>query len=442
MKLTKEQIVKAVRDAGVVGAGGAGFPTQVKLQANVDTIIGNGAECEPLLSNDKALMVKTTEELIEGLSLAGEAVGAARKILAIKAKNRDVIKHVESRSGSKSAEIFELDDYYPAGDEQEIVHEVTGKTVPESGLPLDVGCVIQNVETLVNIAAACDGRPVTRRVLTVIGEIGKPCIIRVPIGMSTSDIIEQCGGLTCDEPVLYIGGPMMGVVQDTLDQPITKTSSGVFVLPADNFLIEKRSIPMRHILRQAQTACTNCMQCTDACPRYLLGHKLRPHKIMNAVTLGLSYQSDVILEAFLCMFCGMCEFACPMWLSPRRVYAELRAELQSNDVKFQRSEKEYKDHPMRKYRRIPGDRLIRRYELSKYAVKLPLEIKELSANKVRIPTQQHLGAPAIPIVNTGDSVVQGQLIGEIPADSLGARIHASISGKVTYMGPDAIMIES
>ncbi|MBU0519949.1 SLBB domain-containing protein [bacterium] len=442
MKLNKAQIVDAVREAGVVGAGGAGFPTHVKLQAEVSILIANGAECEPLLANDQALMVNATETLFEGLALAANAVGAARKTIAVKAKNRSVINHIKSRTGTQSAEIFELADYYPAGDEQEIVHEVTGATVAESGLPLDVGCVVQNIETLINIAQACDGKPVTHRVLTVVGEVGRPYVVKVPIGMSTREIIDQCGGLTCDHPVLYIGGPMMGTVQENLDQPITKTSSGIFVLPEDNFLIQKRSIPMRHILRQAQTACTNCMQCTDACPRYLLGHQLRPHKIMHAVTLGLSYQSDVIMEAFLCMFCGMCEFACPMWLSPRRVYAELRAELQSKDFEFQRSHKDYKDHPMRKYRRIPVERLIRRYELSSYAVKIPLEIRNLETAQVRIPTQQHLGAPAEPIVNAGDSLQLGQLIGEIPDGKLGARIHASIKGKVTYAGPDAVVIES
>jgi Na+-translocating ferredoxin:NAD+ oxidoreductase RnfC subunit len=441
MNNDSKDISRAAREAGVVGAGGAGFPTHVKLQARADTVIANGAECEPLLANDQAVMVSRTGELVEGLELAARAVGANRRVIAIKAKRGAVISHLQSRAGTQAAEIFKLADYYPAGDEQEMVREVTGRRVPEAGIPPEVGVVIQNVETLVNLARAMQSIPVTRRVLTVVGEVGKAQVVEAPLGMMASDIIRACGGLTCESPVLYIGGPMMGEVKESLDTPVTKTTSGLFVLPADNFLLQKRSIPMRHILRQAQSACTNCMQCTEACPRYLLGHRLRPHKIMNAVTLGLSYQSDVVMESFLCMFCGMCEYACPLWLSPRRIYFEIRAGLMKNGIRYPRVEKEYEDHPMRKYRRTQGERIVRRYELAAYAGKTELKIIPLETSRVRLPTRQGTGSPAIPLVKEGDRVTLGQVIGEIPEGHLGARLHASITGKVTYCGPDAVEIQ-
>lgn len=441
MNRDSQTIVNAAREAGIIGAGGAGFPTHIKLQANVETFIANGAECEPLLNNDKAVMLNRTSELFEGVELAAKATGARRKIIAIKAKAKEVIAHLESRMGLRGAEIFPLKDYYPAGDEQEIVHEVIGKTIPEAGIPLDVGALVQNVETLVNLARAMDGKPVIRRVLTVIGEVERPGVVEVPIGASIQDVIKACGGVTCTDPVAYTGGPMMGELAVDLNQPIMKTTSGIFILPADNFLIQKRSISMDHILKQAQSACTNCMQCTESCPRNLLGHKIRPHKIMNAVTLGLSYQSDVFLESFLCMFCGVCEFACPMWLSPKRVYAEIRAGLAAQNIRYPRVEKEYKDHPIRIYRRVSSGRLIRRYQLSKYDRKLPLSIQPIEIAKVRISTRQGLGLPALPVVSEGDWVKEGQLIGEIPEGKLGARIHASIEGRVTYSGPDAVEIE-
>ncbi len=444
---TSKQIIEAVREAGVVGAGGAGFPTHVKLAGvNIDTVIANGAECEPLLANDQAVMIHHTEDLLKGLELAAKAVGARRRVIAAKEKRSEVIKHLRSRARSQAAEIFLLANYYPAGDEQEILHEVTGRTVPEAGIPPEVGVLIQNVETLVNIARAYDGVPVTRRTLTVAGDVAQPGVVEAPVGMAARDVIAACGGTTCDHPVLYVGGPMMGEVKDSFDEPVTKTTSGIFVLPADNFLLLKRSIPMRHILRQAQAACTNCMQCTEVCPRYLLGHKLRPHKIMNAVTLGLSYQSDVILESFLCMFCGMCEYACPLWLSPRRVYFEVRAALLQKGIRYPREAKTYEDHPLRKYRRTPPERIIRRYELAAYDHKIKPTITKLQTNRVRIPTRQGTGSPAVPIVREGDRVREGQRIGEIPANEggdgwvLGARIHASIAGKVVYVGPDAVEI--
>jgi Na+-translocating ferredoxin:NAD+ oxidoreductase RnfC subunit len=389
----------------------------------VDTFIANGAECEPLLCNDGALMLLKTEELMQGLELAARATVAKRKIVAVKGKNRDVLSHLRDRTSSQSVELYSLHDYYPAGDEQEIVREATGRTVPEAGIPIDVGVVVQNIETLVNLSRALDGKPVTRRVLTVVGEVARPGIVEAPIGMTAREIIEARGGITCKDPILYVGGPMMGEVTESLDHSVTKTSSGLFLLPRDNFLIQKRSIPMRHILRQAQSACTNCMQCTEACPRYLLGHKIRPHKIMNAVTLGLSYQSDVFLEAYLCMFCGMCEFACPMWLSPKRVYADVRAGLIDRDIRYPRGEQTYSEHPMRHHRRVPSSRLVRRYQLSRYSKKLPIEIESLETWKVRIPTLQGLGRPADPTVDKGDWVKESQLIGEIPEGKLGARIH-------------------
>jgi Na+-translocating ferredoxin:NAD+ oxidoreductase RnfC subunit len=437
-----QDIVRAAREAGVVGAGGGGFPTHIKLQARADTVIANGAECEPLLANDQTVMVCRTGELLEGLELAARAVGAKRRVIAVKGKRTKLIAHLQSRLGTQAAEIHKLADYYPAGDEQEMVHEITGRTVPEAGIPPEVGVLIQNIETLVNLARAVDGKPVTRRVLTVVGEVDQPAVVDAPLGMSARDIIQACGGLTCDNPVLYMGGPMMGEVKPDLNQPITKTTSGLFVLPADNFLIEKRSMPMRHILRQAQSACTNCMQCTEVCPRYLLGHKLRPHKIMNAVTLGLSYQSDVIMEAFLCMFCGMCEYACPLWLSPRRVYYEIRAGLMKKGIRYPRTEKVYEEHPMRRFRRTQPERIMRRYELAGYAQKIDLKIIPLETGKVRLPTQQGTGSPAIPLVKQGERVQEGQLIGEIPEGKLGARMHASIAGMVTYVGPEAVEIVS
>ncbi len=441
MENERENIIAAVREAGVVGAGGAGFPTHVKLQARVDTLIANGAECEPLLENDKTLMLNAAGFLSEGIRLAAEAVGAERRVIAVKAKYGDLIRHLETSLGGGGIEVFRLSNYYPSGDEQEIVREVTGKTVPEAGLPLDVGSLVQNVETLINVAKAVAGKPVIRRVLTVTGEVARPGVVEVPVGVSAREVIEFCGGLTCADPVLYVGGPMMGEVQPSLDIPITKTSAALFILPADNFLIQKRSIPIRHIIRQAQAACTDCMQCTEVCPRYLLGHKIRPHKIMNAVTLGLSYQSDVFLEAYLCMFCGVCEYACPMWLSPRRIYAEVRAELQKRGVSFPRTAGTYADHPMRRFRRVTPERLIHRYGLAKYDAALSREIRSLSANRVTIRTRQHLGKPAQVVIGEGDYVQEGQLIGEIPEGQLGARIHASIEGRVTCVDAEKVIIE-
>jgi Na+-translocating ferredoxin:NAD+ oxidoreductase RnfC subunit len=405
----------------------------------VETVIANGAECEPLLAQDKATMLHQPQAVVEGLNLLAQAVGAKRKIIAVKKKYNSATTALEKFKDD--CEILTLPDYYPVGDEVEIIKLATGKTVPEDGLPLDVGVVVDNVETLANIAQAIKGEAVTARWVTVCGEVKVPQVMKAPIGVKISDVVGLCGGSLIENPAFYIGGPMMGAVVEG-DFPVSKTLTGVFVLPPEHPLLVKRALRMAWILRQAQSACTDCRLCTDSCPRFLLGHDIEPHKIMRIVSLSMEGRTREVLSAHLCCFCGVCEYACPMSLSPRRVYEKTWEQLNREGITFPHIRRDLQTHPMRAFRRIPSGRLLSRLGLNKYNVEVKYDDTKWSPKEVTILLKQHIGAPAEAIVSAGDKILRGQVIGEIPEGKISARVHSSIDGQVIAVKDEKITVRA
>jgi Predicted NADH:ubiquinone oxidoreductase, subunit RnfC len=429
----QEEIIAAVRNAGVVGAGGAGFPTHVKINAKVDTVIVNGAECEPLLRAHQQLMAVESDKVVAGLAAVMLATGAGRGFVALKRKYAEAVANMSAaigRLGDTRVEVFFLPDMYPAGDEQVLVHEVTKRIVPEGGIPLNVSVVAANVETLVNVAEALVGKAVTAKYVTVTGAVARPLTIKVPVGISVREAIELAGGAAIDDYAVIDGGPMMGkIVSPTA--VVTKTTGGFIVLPRQHPVIVRKTLPWPVIANRAKAVCCNCRACTDCCPRYLLGHSLEPHRIMKVIGGGLQ-DNAAVARALLCSECGACEaFGCTMGLSPRRINAELKAQLAKAGIK-NTSQTEI-THPRREreYRRIPTKRLVARLGLEKYDLPAPLTTREYRPAEVRLPLSQHIGAPARPVVAVGDKVTTGDLVAAIPPGAaVGANIHASIAGEV------------
>ncbi|MDI3542442.1 MAG: hypothetical protein PWP57_45 [Candidatus Atribacteria bacterium] len=437
------EIIENIREAGVVGAGGAGFPTHAKIRKALEIAIANGAECEPLLFNDKYILAEYGEEVVWGLELILEASGARRGIIAIKKKNTDVVSSMEKIiEGRKNLFLALLDDFYPAGDELILVSSVTGKVVPQGGLPLSVGCVVNNVETLRNVYRASLGEPVIRRTLTCTGEVKNPSVVIAHIGTSIQDVIDACGGSTVDDPAIIVGGPMMGNIERDLNAPVTKTTTGIIVLPSDHFLIQKKSMSMPWIIKQSKAACCQCTYCTELCPRYLLGHELYPHKIMRSINFGLSVPPEVIESVFLCSECGLCEvYACPMELSPRMVNHTIKNNLLESNYRPQFDNKKAitrGDNLLN--RKIPTSRIKNRLQVGKYDRKVS-SIVETNPSKVEILLKQHIGLPAVPVVEVGDKVKEKDLLADIPEGNLGARVHASIKGRVSFVDQERIIIK-
>ncbi len=437
-------LIEKIYEAGVVGAGGAGFPTHVKYDCETEYLIINGAECEPLLQTDKFLMREYPEEILEAVSLVAENIGAKKIYFATKKKYTqevDCLRRIIEDKGYQNIELFLMDSYYPAGDEQIMLYEITGRIVPEGGIPLQVGAVVTNVGTLFNSYRAVNNIPVTDKYVSVLGEVKEPRIIKVPIGTSVKNCIEAAGGSIINDYAVILGGPMMGsnLLNAEIEHAvITKTDGAVIVVPRDNFVIERNRQSIEHIKNKAKAACIQCTLCTEYCPRYLIGHELEPHRIMRA--LAYNEESEVLKEAKLCCECGICElYACPMGLSPRLVNVYFKDKI---DEKFESGQEELKAHPMRDYRKIPTARQTARLNLDKYDHQPLAETIEIEVEEVRIPLKQHIGASAVFALTEKAEVKKGQIIAEAKEDSLSTNIHASLDGKIEEVNEQYILIKA
>lgn len=436
-------ILEKIKEAGIIGAGGAGFPTHVKVGAQAEYVVVNGAECEPLLRVDQQLMANHPKELVEALAMVVEAVGAKEGIIALKKKYKTAIHNLEDTLQSYSQiRLHPMDNFYPAGDEQITVYEATGRIIPEGGIPLQVGVIVLNVETLLNIYNAAKDMPVTHTYLTITGAVKEPKTMYLPIGTTIREAIEMAGGTTISEFAVIDGGPMMGKLLPSIDMPIVKNSKGYIVLPVDHPRILSKGKDLKVMLKEGKTACCHCSLCTEVCPRNLIGHGIKPDRLMRVA----SYQStcsatEDVNSAYLCCECGLCEIACIMNLQPWKLNGFLKKTLRENGVKNTHTNKPEAAHPFREYKKFPVPQLIMRLGLKPYDVDAPLDLeKGKDIQVVNIKLAQHIGAKSAPIVQAGDIVVKGQKIAAIPEGQLGANIHASIDGIVSQVTEDMITI--
>lgn len=434
-----QAIRERVRAAGVVGAGGAGFPAHVKLQAQVEIFLVNAAECEPMLKVDQQLMAQQAARLVRGVQYAMKATGAREGIIALKEKYRPAIAALTPLLPS-DIRLHILPDVYPAGDEVLTIWMATGRRVPPAALPVSVGVVVNNVQTVLNIARAVEQQfPVTRRTLTVNGAVAHPQTLTVPIGMSLREVLSLAGGATIDSPGFINGGPMMGHLLTTLDTPVTKTTGGLLVLPEKHPLIQRRMQDERTLLSVAKTVCEQCRLCTDLCPRHLIGHELSPHLLVRAVNYRQAATPQLLLSALTCSECNVCEsVACPVGISPMRINRMLKRELRAQNFRYEGPLNPADE--MAKYRLVPVKRLIAKLGLSDWYHEAPLSETEHLTDTVTLFLRQHIGANALPQVQKGDRVVRGQCVADVPAGALGAPIHASIDGIVCDVTDQAITV--
>lgn len=431
-----------IHKAGVIGAGGAGFPTHIKYKSSPKYFLVNGAECEPLLHTDKYQMELFYKDMLEAIQETKGFLKADRAVIATKKKYQNLIDlfQEEIREKNYDIEIFPMDNFYPAGDEQITIYEAFQKAVPAGGIPLHVDIVVSNIATMKSVYDAQKDIPVTEKYITVTGEVLKPLVLKVPVGISLAECIKAVGGSTLSRYRIITGGPMMGkflTMEEAETAVVRKTTGGILLVPEDHALVMRGTKSIQAIKNETRAACIQCNFCTQYCPRYLIGHPLHPHKIMRAFGVNDEYD-ERFAEANLCCECGICElFACPMHISPRIVNVFLKQELRKKGIRGN-----FETGPVipeRENRFVPVDRLLSRLDIRKYHDMGKPDYMELETDRVVIPLGQYIGKPARPCVKEGDLVEKGQLIGDTDIEEMGSRVHASIRGTVVHVGHEVII---
>jgi electron transport complex protein RnfC len=302
-----EQICDAVRQAGIVGMGGAGFPTRVKIEPNPrlpkDILIINGCECEPFITCDYRIMLEWTKQIVVGIKLAKKASGCSKVFIGIEDNKPEAIEALnaalKNSANGDGTKVVPIKTKYPQGGERQLIKAILKKNVPTGGIPPMIGVVVLNVATAAAIAeAVVSGAPLTHRVVSVTGRaIANPSNCYTAIGMSVGELIEFCGGITEKSAKVVLGGPMMGIAIADLTTPITKTSGAITVLTKEQ--IGKAKFAGR------QTPCIRCGRCLEACPEHL-----NPTRIAHAVKYNLL---DVAESYYIqaCIECGCCSYVCP-----------------------------------------------------------------------------------------------------------------------------------
>ncbi len=427
--------LRDVLDCGIVGAGGAGFPTHVKLNSRPEYLIVNAAECEPLFHKDAEIIRHHADLFLKGCQIAQELCGSSSVIIGIKKKHKENVALLRSKIMPGIA-IAALDDFFPAGDEVTLIYKTTGRIVPPGCLPGSVGCVVQNVETLYNLGNA---RPVTHKFISVSGAVEEPATFRVPIGASLREVLANVKIAISNYAVVW-NGAMMGGIEENMDAPITKRTGGLLILPNDHYVVQtlRRSGNAKAVSLLAKSACDQCSFCTDLCPRYLLGHPVRPNAAMRNLSFRIPGSEGVDPGNAFCCDCNLCTlFACPEHLDPRGACRIEKAALR--DKKTQWKGGAVTPHPWSEYRRVPTRRLKERLGLSRYRDEAPLKDFVRTGNSVCIPLGQHVGAPAQPGVKVGDRVNAGDCIGRAVGE-ISANVHASIGGAIRMVTPAAVTI--
>ncbi|MCP1109300.1 RnfABCDGE-type electron transport complex C subunit [Lachnospiraceae bacterium PF1-21] len=320
--LPREEIIKKIQTAGVVGMGGAGFPTHVKLSPKepekIEYIIANCAECEPYITADYRRMLEDGEKIVEGLRIVLSLFDNARGILAIEDNKPDCIaKMTELTKNDEKITVCKLETKYPQGGERQLIYATTKRAINSAMLPADAGCIVDNVETLINVYKAVrKGIPTINRVTTVSGDCVKnPGNFRVYMGTKYSELIEAAGGFKEDPKKVISGGPMMGFSMFDLDVPVTKTSSAVLAFSKDA------------VAEMAETACINCGRCVEVCPSRLVPSRLADYAENKDEETFVKWQG---LE---CMECGCCSYVCPAKRPLKQAMGTMRKQALANKKK-------------------------------------------------------------------------------------------------------------
>ena len=431
------------------------------------TVIVSALTDNPLSFAEEYLLQSEWHKIIEGLKLLVTKHQAEKGIIAVSNSNRPVIADLKRCvEDCDNIDLFFIGDFYPAADQAILIYEITGQPFSGATPAAISGSLVYDLRTVINIyEAVTEGEPVTRRLLTCTGEVALPSLVLGHLGVSFREVIELCGGATIAEYVILSGAPPRGAIITDIDTPVTRSTTTITVLPADNELVKERSQTLGAQIKKCKSVCNQCSFCTELCPVYLLGGKLYPHLIMRQIAYGLAEPEEVILGALLCSECGICAvFACPHKLSPRAVNKEIKERLKQeaqpesllsgqtnghisghiaddhiNDHINGLISGQLQPHSNRDYRKVPFERLADLFSIGPYTEPPKMELLETSPDQVELLFQEMPAADVLPRVKPGEEIAAGSLVAESKM-STGAGLHTSISGKVTFLDKERVII--
>ena len=429
-----------MQDLGIVGAGGAGFPSYAKLAEGANLLLINGSECEPLLYTDYVILGRELETVLSGVNLVLDATAIPRALVCIKEHTAERLGFSEGERLSERVFVKVLPNVYPIGDEIGLIYEASGRRVDPGKLPITAGVIVYNVETMYNLGrGARFSEPVVEKWVTFGGNGVASTVVKVPVGAKVSDIFRKLGITVPAFNSVLDGGPSMGKLINPETAVITKTTKAILILPDETQAIASKKINEKMAVSRAETACCQCTRCTDLCPRNLLGYPLEPHKMVRTAMGAAEVKPIMVLSATLCCGCGVCEsLACSQGISPRAVIANYKAVLAKNKMRFNQ-EVSSSVSEAREYRMIPSEKWAATLGVRKFDTVADFggEISDFS--RVEIPLSRHIGIPSVPAVEDGEIVSRGQIIASAQ-DGLSLPQHASISGRVT-LGNGKIIID-
>lgn len=425
------EVREKIRSAGVIGAGGAGFPTHMKFADGIDTVVVNAAECEPLLYTDFTILQRHLDRVAEGAQAVRAALGAERAVLGVKIHTAEKLGLKDGQPLGGRFSVKTMPNAYPMGDEIVLIYQTLGRVVPPGHLPSSVGVVVINVETAYNVANSLKGIPVTRKWITIGGDVPKPAVYRVPINCDVRAVLEAAGVKIPEGDVVIDGGPAMGNIINPNFSVVTKKTKALVVLPADIPAVAYKLADVHRLMVRTPSACCQCFHCTEICPRHLLGYPLEPHKTLRSVANEISAHPENLLTASLCSGCGVCTLmACCQGVTPSVTMAQVKKALRSNRLGY-RADRCGEVNPERGNRLVPVESLKRRIGVAPFDRQAPfggdLKIRQ---KKFRLPLSQHVGKPSVPVVQAGAKVAAGSLIAK-DAGGISAALHTPVSGTVT-----------
>lgn len=425
------ELRQLMKDTGLVGDGGAGFPSYAKLAEGADTLIVNGSECEPLLYTDYILMKREMPMILAGIQAVIWNLGIRRALFCVKEHTANRLSIQDGDVLGKNIFVKVLPNVYPIGDEVSLIYQSTGRIVRPGNLPISQGIIVYNVETMYNLGRAVKFfEPVTMKWLTVSGDVPEPRVYRVPIGTPVADLFERLGIEVDEDHVVIDGGPSMGKIINHNIAEVGKTTKALIVLPKNTRAVESKTLNERLAVTRAETACCQCTRCTDMCPRALLGYPLEPHRMVRTAMGAAEAMPEMVLTATLCCGCGICEnLACSQGISPRVVINNYKALLAKNKMKYVADE-DVLAKPERDYRMIPTVRWAKDLGVNMFDKVATWGGELRDFDRVELALGRYIGIPSTPVVSDGAIVHVGDIIASA-SSGLSIPQHASMHGRVT-----------